>query len=159
MLVTRLSDGSLLNGVPASGKQNIRPGNTVFCFEKELGISGRTKFDLISEGPEVSEEEKADGKAKAQEALPVIQKRTAPGYYDVVNPVTGKAYNEKALRKDAAEAFLAELTEGLGNPEVKDDLDELGWDDLVKVIEERGIAWNDDWQNEDDLRAALRVEE
>ena len=49
MHMTFLSEGSKINNQPVQGKQVLRPGNTVLCFEEELGVSGRKQFDLASE--------------------------------------------------------------------------------------------------------------
>ena len=156
-MVRNFSIGTKINNQPVQGKAVLRPGNTVYCFANELGIDGLTQFDLVTGAGKVdavTEQQKEPEKPK--ETL-VLQRRGKSSYYDVINPlVPDKPLNEKALTKAKAETLLHELTEGEAKKE-EVDLSELGWDELVKLLEKEGVSWDDDWETEDDLRAALQA--
>ena len=158
-VVRNFKEGTKVNGQPVQGRAVLRPGNTVYCYPSELGVDGLKQFDaLTSNGPVDAEEQKIKQEIIQEESKPVAQlemvRRGTTAFYDIINSLNpDKPVNAKALRKKDAEKLLVELTQG----EVKPiNIDELGWDDLVKELEKAGVEWNDDWETEDDLREALR---
>ena len=155
---TVLSEGSVVNGekLTRRGAVVMRPGNTVTCIEKELGVGGRKQFELTS--PPLP------SKSEVKQASLVIKERESKGYWDVVNPNNpDQPLNDKALRRTAAEALLDQLLtkgqakEDSASPyELPDNIGEMDWNDLVAELEQAGLEMKDEFENEDDLRMALR---
>lgn len=153
---TLLRKGSSVNGTTLEKDTVVvlRPGNTVICDVEDLGISGRKQFTLISPAlPEEPEE--------PQEGLVIAQR--SPGYFNVVNPVNpDKPFNDKALRKGAAEELLKELNNpgppstGSDTDSDTDKFDKMDWDDLVGELASKDIELEDEWETGDDLREVLR---
>ena len=113
----KLGGGSLLISIGGK-KRIIKPGEIFIAKEEEIpeGFRDRVKpLDTIVKTIPTGMTRGADS-APPPEAPPKpptalvysIQARSSGGYYDVVDK-DGKPQNEKALRKDPAEALLKSL--------------------------------------------------
>lgn len=158
-VVRNFKPGTKVNGQEVSGRAILRPGNTVFCFPEELGIDGLRQFDVVSRGVVTDATESIQGQKGAEPSKPkttlIMQKRPKGSFWDIINPLNpDKPINPKALTKRQAEEMLVELTEGEGT--IVHNIDEMGWDELVQLLEQAKVEWDDDWESEDDLRDALR---
>ena len=119
------------------------PGQIVECTEKDLGNQLK-HYECLSV-PAITAENSDNEKIPAK-GLKLV--RVSRGLYNVVNPDNpDKPLNEEPLRKAMAESFTLEYQE----TEIK----LLDWDDLVALMDERGIEVKGEYENEDDLRQAL----
>ncbi len=120
------------------------PGQVVECTAKDLG--NQLKHYTCLDAP-VKVDEPASPKTPVKELKLV---RVSRGLYNVINPDNpDKPLNDEPLRKAMAESFT------LAHMDLTSSIKELGWDDLVALMEERGIEVLDTYETEDDLRQAL----
>lgn len=74
----------------------LKPGDTVDCTAEQLG-GAIDKFEQI------------DSEISPKSQFKIVSR--APGFYDVIHPITGAAINTKALRKADAEALAGQTVE------------------------------------------------
>jgi len=82
--------------------------------------------------------------------------------FDIINPDNpDKPLNDKPLKKAEAQAALGKLVEESDKlaltvkEELKKELDGMNWDQLVEMMEKSEIEILDEYETEDDLRAAI----
>ena len=120
------------------------PGMVVECTAKDLG--NQLKHYVCLDVP-VKTDEPEVPKVLAK-GLKLV--RVSRGMYNVVNPDNpDKPLNDAPLRKAMAESFTRAYMD------VNEGIKDLNWDDLVALMEERGIEVLDTYETEDDLRQAL----
>ena len=121
------------------------PGMVVECTAADLGNQLK-HYDCLDALPVESNEEKVE--RIPIKGLKLV--RVGRGLYNVINPDNpDKPLNEEPLRKAMAESFT------LAYANISEGIDELTWDDLVALMDERGIEVKAEYETEDDLRQAL----
>ena len=72
--------------------------------------------------------------------------------YNIINPDNlGKPLNDKPMKKAEAEKIIGEMRE------VKKELSELDWDELIGIMEEEEIEILEEYETEDQLREAILI--
>lgn len=139
----------------------LTAGDSVVCTAAELGseyIRSRYIQQELDGVLVVEQEEKQPVIKKQLELVP----RKRGGYFDIVNPDNpDKPLNSKGLRLEEAQKVLEEMISNLSKEVITSspNLDELDWDQLVGLMESKGIDMSDDYTTEDDLREVLRLAE
>lgn len=93
-----------------SGTEVYRKGDVFEGEAKEIPEAFRDQWIRVDEP---TPEEKAAEEGTPNVSLKLVQR--SPGWYDVINSVTGEPINDSALRKDDALALMPE------EPEEEDD--------------------------------------
>ena len=72
--------------------------------------------------------------------------------YNIINPDNpSKPLNDKPMKKAEAEKIIGEMRE------VKKELSELDWDELIGIMEEEEIEILEEYETEDQLREAILI--
>lgn len=144
-----------VNGI----RTRVLPGGILEGPENLLSASVRDDYELVAVLQGGDEEE---AKQKEEDVSPRFELRQrSGGFYDVINSNNpDKPINSKALRKAKAESLLASLTgqEKSSDEESSDssNIDEMDWDELVVVMNEKGLEITEAMESADDLREAIR---
>jgi hypothetical protein len=139
----------------------VLPGDSIVCTASQLGsehIRSRYIQQELDGVPVVGQEEKQHAVKKHLELVP----RKRGGYFDIINPDNpGKPLNSKGLRLEEAQKVLEEMISNLSKEVIlsSPNLDELDWDQLVGLMESKGIDMSDDYTTADDLREVLKAAE
>ena len=98
------------------GNKIIKPGQEFFAFEEDIPDAFRDViipiegYEKKDNPKEVVSEEAKKGEDDVGEVKPKFEVKHRTGaWYDVVNSVTGKRINEKALSKENAEKLVKSL--------------------------------------------------
>ena len=116
----KIGGGSLLLTINGK-KRHIKPGEIFTAQEHEIPGAFRDvikplETEIVTVKKGTPREAPVVREANVKEPIPPsaleyeVQARSGGGYFDVVDK-NGKVQNEKALRKDAAEALLESLKE------------------------------------------------
>jgi len=131
------------------------PGDVVECFETSLG-SCVAEYDCLGLVDGALEEVSVEKPVTEGKMLKLVH--LGRGYWNIINPDNpDKPLNDKALRKDEAEAIFGEMLDNL----VKEgesliaDLVELDWDQLVEIMQAEGIEVLDEHETKEQLRKAI----
>lgn len=88
----------------------VEPGTIVRIGGRSLSTGGGI-YDLSGFPPgKIKELAELDGVSIVEDRYPRVEKRDAPGWYDVL-AAPGTAANDRALRRSEAEELLSTLTE------------------------------------------------
>ena len=94
----------------------IKPNEIFTACPEEVPLAFRKQVVALEDIPETVIEPiqpfttcRRDSSSDTKEEIYKTQERSAGGWWDVVNSVSGKIINEKGLREDAAKKLVEEL--------------------------------------------------
>jgi len=144
-----------------NGKRIVAlPGDVVECTEQALGNTAR-KYECLGPVEDRAEVEDASP-IPAPKQLVLVSVARKRGFYNIINPDNpAKPLNSKPMRKIEAETaldqMLLEIATSTDETDPPIDLESMNWDALVAVMQSKGIEIKDEYENEDDLRDAIRA--
>ena len=153
----------------AGRRYSVLPGMMVEVPRSALGaaIAKYECLDLIGNPIDITmldsdNPEFIDGSLPAQKELILVPHGNSKTRYDIINPDNpGKPLNDKSLKLEDAEKILGKMLAELrapaepNEPKITFDFSNMDWDALAIFMEEAGLEIKDEYETEDDLRAAI----